>query len=223
MEEKTERGVRTNGDLALIVTGGFCDTDALKADGRFRESADGAYVIAADSGLVTAEKLGLEPALIVGDFDSYTGVLPEGPQILRVPAEKDETDTVLACRMAAERGYRRLMIAGGTGGRADHELSNILWLYALKMRGIDAVMTDGRNEFRVLRDESVRIPAHRGWYFSLFALGECSVTADGFRYPLREPTALTWENPSYAVSNEVTTEEAVVEAKGCVLLVRSRG
>ena len=31
---------------------------------------------------------------------------------------QDVTDTVLACELAVERGYRRLTILGGTGGRA---------------------------------------------------------------------------------------------------------
>ena len=217
MEEKTERGRN-----ALIVTGGFCDTDALLRDARFLSDAEGAYVIAADSGLTSAGKLGLTPDLIVGDFDSYEGPLPEGPEILRVPAEKDVTDTVLACEVAMERGYSRLTIVGGTGGRADHSLANILWLYSLKKKGADAFLTDGRNEFRVLLDERCEIPRERDRYFSLFALGNCAVTAVGCKYPLPEPVKLTWDNPSYAVSNEVADEKAVVTADGPVLLVRSR-
>ena len=221
MEEKAKRGMKAGG-RALIVTGGFCDTDALKKDGAFMAEAEGAYIIAADSGLTAAEKLGLAPDLAAGDFDSYAGTLPEGPEILRVPAEKDVTDTVLACSLAMERGYTRLTIVGGTGGRADHSLSNILWLYSLKKKGADAYLTDGRNEFRVLWDERTEIPRREGWYFSLFALGECEVSAVGCRYPLPEPVKLGWDNPSYAVSNEVTAERAVVTASGPVLLVRSR-
>ena len=235
MEEKTERGMNGHPDRAVIVAGGFCDTEALGADPGMKTLFGSAFVIAADSGLTAAERMGLEPDLIVGDFDSYTGELPEGPgapEIVRVPAEKDVTDTVLACEIAMERGYRRLTILGGTGGRADHSLSNILYLYALKNKGIDASLTDGRNEFRVLRDEAVRIPksdsAEGGeWYFSLFALGfaageRCAVRALGCKYPLPNPTPLDWSNPSYAVSNEVTADCAVVSAEGTVLLVRSR-
>ena len=233
MEEKTERGMNGR-DRAVIVAGGFCDTEALCADPDMRDLLRDAYVIAADSGLTAAERMGLVPDLIVGDFDSYTGELPEGPgapEIVRVPAEKDVTDTVLACEIAMERGYRRLTILGGTGGRADHSLSNILYLYSLKERGIDASLTDGRNEFRVLRNETVRIPraASSGgdWYFSLFALGfaageRCAVRAAGCRYPLADFVPLDWSNPSYAVSNEVSADFAVVSAEGTVLLVRSR-
>ena len=225
---------------AVIVTGGYCDTDSVRADGRLTDILRDSYIIAADSGLTAAERLGLKPDLIVGDFDSYTGALPEGEdaaEILRVPAEKDVTDTVLACQIAMERGFSRLLILGGTGGRADHSLSNILWLVSQKKQGADALLTDGRNEFRVLRDERAvipRVPGVRragggdGWYFSLFALGiaggeRCTVTASGCRYPLPQPMELGWDNPSFAVSNEVTAEQAEIAVTGTVLLIRSRG
>ena len=236
MEEKAEGGVKA----AAVVTGGDCDTEAVRADRGLMDRLRDSYLIAADSGLSAAEALGLKPDLIVGDFDSYAGTLPEGknaPEIIRVPAEKDVTDTVLACRIAMERGYGRLLILGGTGGRADHTLSNILWLYSLKKQGADAMLTDGRNEFRVLRDECASIPrvpgamkagGGDGWYFSFFALGNawgerCTVTASGCRYPLPEPAELGWDNPSFAVSNEVTEDEARIRVTGTVLLIRSRG
>ncbi len=236
MEEKAAGRMKR----AVIFTGGFCDTEALGTDQQLTEILAEAYVIAADSGLSSAEAMAVRPDLIVGDFDSYTGTLPEGddaPEILRVPAEKDVTDTVLACQIALERGFRHLIILGGTGGRADHYLSNILWLCSLKKQGAEVLLSDGRNEFRVLRDERAVIPrvpgvtkpgGGDGWYFSLFALGiaggeRCTVTASGCRYPLPAPVELNWDNPSYAVSNEVTAERAEITVTGTVLLIRSRG
>ena len=52
MEEKTERGLRP----AVIVTGGDCDTEALAASGAFMDMVRSGYVIAADSGLETADR-----------------------------------------------------------------------------------------------------------------------------------------------------------------------
>ena len=46
-------------------------------------------VIAADAGYENARTLGERPALLLGDFDSYKGEMPDGAEILRVPAEKD--------------------------------------------------------------------------------------------------------------------------------------
>ncbi len=191
MEEKTERGMK----MGLIVTGGFCNVERLRPCAEELRGAGECFVVAADSGLVTARALG---------------------------AEKDVTDTVLACEIAVERGCKSLTILGGTGGRADHSLANILWVYSLKRKGVETVLTDGDNEFRALIDEAAGIPYEEGRYFSLFPIGPCAVRAVGCRYPLPEFTELTLDNPSYAVSNEVAGEKAVVEVRGALLLVRSR-
>ena len=87
MEEKTERGMKRG----LIVTGGFCNVERLRPRAEELRGAGECFVVAADSGLVTARALGIEPDLVVGDFDSYGGPLPENVEILRVPAEKDVT------------------------------------------------------------------------------------------------------------------------------------
>ncbi len=68
-----------------------------------------ALVIAADGGLRHLEAQGLTADLIVGDFDSL-GRVPEGDNILRHPAEKDDTDMLLAVRTGLDRGYRLSLI-----------------------------------------------------------------------------------------------------------------
>ena len=49
------------------------------------------YVIAADGGLATLEKLGIQPDFILGDFDSL-GYVPDGKNIEVHKVEKDATD-----------------------------------------------------------------------------------------------------------------------------------
>ncbi|MBO6053279.1 MAG: thiamine diphosphokinase [Clostridia bacterium] len=210
METTSERGI------ALILTGGYCHIDAV----RDRLPPHPGIVIAADSGLKTAEALGLRPDIVMGDFDSYTDPLPEGIEVIRIPAEKDVTDTVLAADYAQARGFTDLLIVGGTGGRLDHELSNLLLLAALRERGLCAVLTDGDNTVRVLRDERAAIP-DEGGYFSLIAPGECRATIRGAKYPL-ERAKLDRAHPSYGVSNEVTGSEAEVCIEGEAFLITSR-
>ena len=53
------------------------------------------YIIAADGGLAHVKRLGLSPNEILGDFDSL-GYTPEGSTVF--PAEKDDTDAMLAVR-----------------------------------------------------------------------------------------------------------------------------
>ena len=210
METSAERKM-----TALIFTGGYCNTDRVR---RYLPEDPG-LTIAADSGLRTAEKLGIVPDIVMGDFDSYTARLPDSVPVYSVPAEKDVTDTMLACDYAAERGFCELLIVGGTGGRIDHELSNVLYLERLRRRGIRALLTDGDNSVRVLLNEAAEIP-DEGGYFSVFALDRCIVTETGCKYPV-DRAELVRENP-FAVSNEVAGACARVEVKGVALLVTSR-
>ena len=87
------------------------------------------YVIAADGGLATLEKLGIQPDFILGDFDSL-GYVPDGKNIEVHKVEKDDTDMMLSVERAVESGYNEIEIFGGTGGRIDHTVANfqtMLW------------------------------------------------------------------------------------------------
>ena len=64
------------------------------------------YVIACDRGWQYAQKMNIEPDLIVGDFDSAPQP-DSGVPIDAVPTRKDSiTDTMLAIRHALDLGYR---------------------------------------------------------------------------------------------------------------------
>ena len=55
------------------------------------------FIIAADGGWLACRKTGITPDLLLGDFDSLS-TQPDFPNILRVPVEKDDTDTMLAVK-----------------------------------------------------------------------------------------------------------------------------
>jgi len=203
-----------NVKTALVITGGYCNTEL--AGTMIPEKPD--LTIAADSGYLTAMKLGLKPDIAVGDFDSYAGELPRDLEILKVACEKDVTDTMLACEYAKDSGCRDITIIGGTGGRIDHSLSNVFYLEELARQGVRVKLTDGGNTVRVVIDETVRIPKSGG-YFSIFAVDECTVTESGCKYPLSN-AKLVRERP-YALSNEVTADEATVAIRGTAILVTS--
>ena len=172
--EKTMIGTKT----ALVITGGYCNIDYARRI--VPQSVD--LTIAADSGYATAEKLGITPDITMGDFDSYSGSLPKEMEILRVPCEKDVTDTMLACEYAKDNGCRFITIIGGTGGRIDHSISNVFYLEELRRQGIRVKLTDGENTVQVILDETVTVP-NDGGYFSVFALDECVITETGCKYP----------------------------------------
>ena len=97
---------------------------ASVTDGMYIDKKDGDFIIAADAGLASLEKLGLVADLAVGDFDSL-GCIPDFENKICHPAEKDDIDTALALCEGMKRGYRTFVIYGGLGGRLDHTMANI--------------------------------------------------------------------------------------------------
>ena len=81
--------------------------------------APGDVVFAADGGYRHCQAAGLQPDLLLGDFDSLND-LPKGIPIHTFPVEKDDTDTMLAIKYGLKEGYRTFHLYGGTGGRPDH-------------------------------------------------------------------------------------------------------
>ena len=197
----------------VIITGGEC-----KAEGIPSSVAENAFVIAADSGYDTAKRLGIKVDLLVGDMDSVKSI-PSGVNTVRVKAEKDDTDTMLAIGIAKDKGAEKITVIGGAGGRADHWLSNIFMLEALADEKIDTCLTDGVNEIRVISDGSIKIP-NNGGYFGLLALEDSTVTATGCKYPLKDQ--LLRRQLPYAVSNEVTADFAEITVLGKVIVTVSK-
>ena len=77
---------------------------------------EGDFVLACDKGYAYARREGIVPDLILGDFDSYGGALPEGIPVLRYPVEKDDTDTMLAVRWAGRTALTPWRCAAPSAG-----------------------------------------------------------------------------------------------------------
>ena len=78
-------------------------------------------VIAADSGVVEAQRLDLSIDRVVGDMDSAPPELvaaleADGVAVERHPADKDASDLELAIESALRQGAEELLILGGTAG-----------------------------------------------------------------------------------------------------------
>ena len=214
---------------AYIFTGGQVFADGLGELGLELE-VDG-LIIAADSGYLTARRLGVSPDLLLGDLDSLDGSkLDEGEldrlEKLIVSPIKDDTDTQLAVDKALERGADRIILIGGLGGRLDHTLSTVFLLEYIADRGAEGIITDGRNRVRLMkasgeaRHMSVA-PEYK--YLSLISLTDrCEgVSISGVFYPL-DGVELP-RSYSYAVSNEITGDSAhITLGRGVMLVIESR-
>ena len=180
-------------------------------------------ILAADAGLLTAKALGAVPQILLGDFDSLGEPdVPEGTELIRVPVEKNDTDTQLAVRVALERGAKEIVIVGGLEGRVDHTLSSLAILEDLNARHVPASLTNGKNRVRFVRNSGALIARSQFRFLSLIAADPVvkGVTVEGCKYPLKN-AKLSRLN-QYAVSNEITGNCALVEIRrGGVWLIES--
>ena len=146
------------------------------------------YVIAADSGYAVCIEYDIVPDLIVGDFDSFKGSLPDGIETIHLPTHKDDTDLLFAARCAADKGYRSVAILGGYGSRPDQNFAmyeTLLW-FKENVPGSDACAFCRGFYVTVLLNDSKRIFVGSNRYLSVFSLYEKATGVDitGTGYPL---------------------------------------
>lgn len=180
------------------------------------------YCIFCDCGLSHREKLGIEPNLIIGDFDSY--IKPETDiETIVLPCEKDDTDTVFAVKEALKRGFEEFLIIGAAGGRFDHTLGNISILTMLRRLNKKATLIDDFSEMEIISKEEVTI-SDRYPYFSLIAInGKAEgITIKNAKYPLEN--AAIEPDYQYGISNEVIKgkDARVFVENGELLLIKVR-
>lgn len=204
---------------AFIYLGGGIDPDAI-----LERPKPGDLVIAADSGYRNAVRLGAEPTIAVGDFDSEMSQdIRANVEKLQVPAEKDFTDSQLAVDVALKKGADDIVLVGGLDGRLDHTLSNLAILENLWHTGIHAVITDGRNRVRYLESTSELVVNLGYSYLSVIAVDKKvrGVTIDGCKYPLKN--AKLDRDYQFAVSNVIEKNCALVSVRrGGIFLIESR-
>ncbi|MBR1931830.1 MAG: thiamine diphosphokinase [Lachnospiraceae bacterium] len=183
------------------------------------EVEEGDLCIAVDGGLSYCPVLGVEPDIILGDFDSVNdrereaiGVLAEQipERVVALPVEKDDTDMLAAIKYGLEHGFKDFRIYAGMGGRFDHSLANVQCLLYLKNHDATGYLVDGGSMILVLKDESVEFQEDMEGLLSLFALGKEAkgVTIRGMKYPLNN-AAITNDFP-IGISNEFIGEKAYI-------------
>lgn len=177
-----------------------------------------ALVIAADGGLAHLERRGVEPDLIVGDFDSL-GRAPAGDNVIRHPVEKDDTDMLLAVRTGLARGCGRFLLYGGLGGRLDHAYANLQTLvFLLDHGGRGWLLGDGMAVTAIRNGRLDFAPGRRGTVSVFCPDGEArGVDLTGLYYPLRD-AVLTGGFP-LGVSNQFTGAAASVSVREGTLLI----
>ena len=178
-------------------------------------------VVAADSGFDLALRLGIRPDWVVGDLDSVQAwreleAFPAA-RIRRAPAAKDQTDAEMGLDALVGLGCRRVIVAGGGGGRIDH-LLGVFGLFQRDPR-LQVWLTAG--EHMEVIDGSAQFHGHRDCTVSLFPLTETaeSLGSRGLRWPL---DGLCLRRGYGSLSNVVVADEwRVSVGRGRLLMIRN--
>jgi len=178
-----------------------------------------AYWIVCDAGYRHCRALGREPDILMGDFDSYHGEITPGVPVFRAPAEKDDTDTMLAIRYALEHGMDDISLYGATGGRYDHFLANLQAAAYVAAHGGICKIFDKDCVFYVFKNRALHLKRRPGFFVSVFSHSDVShgVTLRGLKYPLTDAT-VTNAFP-IGVSNEFKDDEAAIIVREGMLIV----
>lgn len=189
------------------------------------------YIICADGGYIFAEMLGIDPDLIVGDFDSSKKPENCSSEIISLPTRKDDTDMFYAVKEGIKRGCTEFIMVGATGGRLDHTYANFCALKYIADREIPGCIVDAKNEIHILNSlfnnnqtesmiNSLTIQNKVGYGFGIFPFGcaKCTVSLSGFEYNVNK-AELTSDFP-LGVSNRVINESAKVYVhSGCAIII----
>jgi len=193
------------GRCIIIGASPECDTEIISE----KVNQDDC-IVCADGGYKYALSAGIEPDIIIGDFDSSE--FPENLECekIKLPVHKDDTDTMYCVRECIDRGYREFLLFGMTGGRTDHTYANFCTLLYLSQRDIKASLFDSENEIFVMTSGKRVIENKKEHIFSIFPFGceKCTVSLDGFEYGL-ENGILNAEFP-LGVSNVIKSDEAKI-------------
>ncbi|QIB69062.1 thiamine diphosphokinase [Aminipila butyrica] len=188
------------------------------------------YIICSDGGFQLARKEDILPQLVIGDLDSVTEKPDSLVETQIYPVEKDDTDTMLCIKYAAERDFDEICLIGGMGGRLDHTLGNLqamAWAaeywQAQGKNSRRIRMVDNQNDVLLMTPGQILLEGVPGEKLSLISHSDCclGVTTSRLKWELvnaqltnRFPLGIS--NEFADISCQITLEE------GMLLILRCR-
>jgi thiamine pyrophosphokinase len=197
--------------LCYVVGAGDCDDFPIAPHAE-------AFVIAADAGYRHLARLGIEPDLLIGDFDSLAEK-PTFPRIISLNQDKDETDSFAAVREGLGLGYRLFHLYGCFGGRADHSLANLQLLAYLAENGAQGWLFDKNSAITAISGSALGFANECQGTVSVFSHSSRSqgVTIKGLKYELAE--AELTNTVSVGVSNEFCGKKSLISVREGTLMI----
>jgi thiamine pyrophosphokinase len=189
----------------------------------FDEVTDRDQFICVDRGVEHCLAAGLQPTLLIGDFDSVGAGVLDQIQLAEVPrhdypSKKAASDLELAMQMLADDPPDSVVILGVSGGRTDHMLFNWM-LPALRRWPFSLLLIDGTTRCHVLQQQTVcAVYATPGQTISLLAMERVTgVSTEGLQYALDGATLEV--GSTLGLSNVVVSEQVRVSLQHGTLLV----
>ena len=190
----------------------------------------GQNIIVGDRGLEALYQLKIIPNHVVGDFDSVSPEILEfykkQSQIIfhTYNAEKDNTDTDIALKLAIQIKSSEITILGALGKRMDHAIANIHILKDALEANIPCQIIDAYNRIYLINTEkTLEKDKVYGKYISLISLTSTveGLTLTGFKYPLNKYNLPI--GTSLGISNEIIEDIAHIEMeKGILIVIESK-
>lgn len=195
----------------------ICAGDNKKHEKLIEYAKKSDYIICADGGYQYAVECGITPNILVGDFDSM-----EEPKDfflkVRLPKEKDETDTEYALKTAFSKNPDTVIIYGGIGDRFDHSYANVCLLNSCLEHEIKAFVTDGKTKI-YLTDCELILNEKTDTTISIYSFSDISegVSIEGFKYPLNNATLSKFD--VVGTSNLTTAKKQKISVENGILMI----
>ena len=203
--------------VVCVCNGSISDYDKIK---KYILVSD--YIISVDGGAGHLRKMGIDPDILIGDFDSANSkdldyYVNKGINVSKFPVEKDMTDSELAIEMVLELGADEVVFLGALGTRIDHSFANIMLLKKILDTGLRGSIVDEHNEIYMF-NSNFSINKKEGRKLSLIPITEkvTGVSTKGLKYPLNNATMTL--GTSWGISNEFEEETACVAISSGILL-----
>lgn len=205
-------------------------------------------VIAVDGGYLYCQVFGIEPDVVIGDFDSleekYLAEIEEKyekstegrakaaekkcteavsetrkKRMIRLNPVKDDTDTLAALRLGLGEGFREFHLYGAMGGRLEHTIANLQCLMFLKDAGASGYIWDGAAMTTLIRNESISFRREMEGMVSVFAFGGTAQGVSEKGLKYTLTDETIRESFPIGVSNEFIGERAQIEVTSGSLLI----
>ena len=186
---------------------------------KFSNIENDRFIIACDGAWNKINHNKVKVNLLIGDFDSIKGEIPDNLPFLKFPKEKDDTDSILAVKWAINNQFNDIKINGAFGGRLDHEYANLQCGIYASTRVEKVIMEDNNNLVTFIYNTSKIFPKREGFSLSVFSASEIceSVTITGTKYEISNKE-LTNSFP-IGISNEWKEKYAEISVKNGILIV----